>query len=205
MLQAFGQTQKSLLAALLDRKAGYTADELVEKFGITRSAIRQHMSALKSLGYIEEGLVKETGGRPAIIYKLSKAGNELFPRQYSWFSSLLIQRLLEQHGQDGLSDQMEKMAETIAQDIRPRLAGKSGKDRLVAIAGIMNELGYQARPEADGIEAKNCVYHELAARFPEVCRFDIGLLRTLTGAEVDHTSCMVRGGESCCFQFHTKK
>ena len=51
------------------------------------------------------------------------------------------------------------------------------------------------------VECKNCVYHDLSKQYPEVCRFDIGFLSGLMGAEVEHLSCMQRGSEACRFKF----
>lgn len=70
----------------------------------------------------------------------------------------------------------------------------------------MNELAYQARCIEDGsrIEAKNCVYHDLAHEFPEVCQFDLQLLAELMGrdfTQVEHEECMARGGNACRFRF----
>jgi DeoR family transcriptional regulator, suf operon transcriptional repressor len=41
----------------------------------------------------------------------------------------------------------------------------------------------------------------LSKQYPEVCRFDIGFISGLMGAEVEHESCMQRGGDACRFRF----
>jgi predicted ArsR family transcriptional regulator len=70
------------------------------------------------------------------------------------------------------------------------------------MARIMQELGYAAQPAsaATTIEASNCVFHHLAAKFPEVCRFDLALIGAFAGATVEHQECMVRGGRLCRFK-----
>ena len=72
------------------------------------------------------------------------------------------------------------------------------------MAAIMQELGYAAQvaapPADDTIEANNCVFHNLAAEFPEVCRFDLGLIGAFAVSKVDHQECMVRGGRMCRFK-----
>lgn len=68
----------------------------------------------------------------------------------------------------------------------------------------MKDLGYAAEvaapPADDTIEAVNCVFHQLAAKFPEVCRFDLGLSGAFTDAKVEHQECMVRSGRMCRFK-----
>jgi DeoR family suf operon transcriptional repressor len=90
----------------------------------------------------------------------------------------------------------------------PRLNGKRRSEAVDEIVRILNETGFVASavaPEGSSktavVECKNCVYHDLSKDYPEVCRFDIGLLSGLMGTEVEHQSCMQRGGESCRFLF----
>ena len=90
----------------------------------------------------------------------------------------------------------------------PRLVGKNRVERIAEIVQIMNETGFVARTTAASgadklprVECKNCVYHDLSKDYPEVCRFDIGFLSGLMGAEVEHEECMQRGGGACRFRF----
>ena len=54
------------------------------------------------------------------------------------------------------------------------------------------------------IDARNCVYHHLAAEHPEVCELDLALLSSLLGGKIEHVECMVRGGASCRFRLKVK-
>lgn len=211
MLEAFGETQKNILLALREKKAGLTADQLAERFSITRTAIRQHMLALEQLGYTEQDALNHTGGRPAILYKLSEKGWELFPKQYAWFSEIILQSLKTKGGPENLADFMREMGTAVANTLLSQLENKSQRERLEAIVSVMNSLAYEANVIAmkdsslgRGIDASNCVYHALASRFPEVCEFDLALLEVLTGKDVEQKSCMVRGGQSCRFAFRKK-
>lgn len=55
------------------------------------------------------------------------------------------------------------------------------------------------------IEADNCVFHELAAKHPEICDLDLALMGTFTDSDVDHQECMARGGNVCRFRFSGKR
>ena len=90
----------------------------------------------------------------------------------------------------------------------PRLVGMNRAERIAEIVKIMNETGFVARTTTPAgsdklprVECRNCVYHDLSKQYPEVCRFDIGFISGLMGAEVEHESCMQRGGETCRFRF----
>jgi predicted ArsR family transcriptional regulator len=96
----------------------------------------------------------------------------------------------------------------LSADLIPRLVGKNRAERIAEIVTIMNETGFIARtipPENSDklprVECKNCVYHDLSKNYPEVCRFDIGFLSGLMGAEVEHQACVQNGDDSCRFRF----
>jgi DeoR family transcriptional regulator, suf operon transcriptional repressor len=201
-------SRQDVLNQLLERRAGATLDELVAAVGLSRTAVNQHLTALESEGHIRKAAPRKTGGRPQNVYVLTEEGANRFPKQYSWFSKLLIQTLREQMGEEQLSQYMYDLGVKLSAGLIPRLVGKNRAERIAEIVDVMNETGFVARtlPLADSeklprVECKNCVYHDLSKDYPEVCRFDIGFLSGLTGAEIEHQACMQRGGDSCRFRF----
>src|ERR1700730_1353076 len=64
--------------------------------------------------------------------------------------------------------------------------GRPRKSYVLTNVKIMNEAGFDARvvaSQADEviprIECKNCVYHDLARDYTQVCQFDLGFLSGL--------------------------
>jgi predicted ArsR family transcriptional regulator len=205
VLEALGDRQRQLLLLLLNNKTGLTVDDLSTQLQITRNAVRQHLAALERDDLVRRGDTKPSGGRPEQLYLLSDRGGELFPRRYSWFSELLIEAMANEVGREAVGVKLEHMGRAVGRQLSgsgypaPDLDG-----RVAAIAKIMQELGYAARvaesPAVQTIDANNCVFHSLAAKFPEVCRFDLGLIGGFADATVDHQECMVRGGRMCRFK-----
>lgn len=200
MLELLGKRQQELLRLLLKHKAGLSIDELATALGVTRPAVRQHLTALELDGYVAKGAEFRTAGRPGQAFVLTGKGTDLFPKQYSWFSALMLDALAAERGEEGLAAWLEDLAGPIAASLEPRLAGLEGAARLEAIAAIMNDLAFEAAPVEGAIEASNCVYHELAKRHPAICRFDLALLSRLAGRPLTHEECMVRGGGVCRFR-----
>jgi predicted ArsR family transcriptional regulator len=205
---AGGSTQQSLLRALLRNKGGLTVEALAQGLGISRNAVRQHLTSLERDGLVARGRTQSSGGRPEQLYILTNDGNERFPRQYSWFSELLLQLLQAETGRAALGEKLAELGRSIAVSMKPRLSDESGSPgRIAAIASIMQEIGYDAVAKSVGedqlIEAHNCVFHKLAAKYPEVCSFDIALLSICSGSQVEHRTCMIRGGDACRFYFHS--
>ena len=203
-----GDTQRQILALLLNRKEGMTVNQMADHFGIGRTAINQHLATLRQQGYVANGQVLKGRGRPRKSYVLTNDGVNLFPKKYSWFSAMLLNVLQTQMGADRLADFMRNLGAQMAQGQLVRLAGKRTSEKVTEIVKIMNEAGFEARviaSQADEviprIECKNCVYHDLARDYTQVCQFDLGFLSTLMGQQIEHQACMVRGGTACRFRF----
>ncbi|HEX5056420.1 MAG TPA: HTH domain-containing protein [Gammaproteobacteria bacterium] len=205
MFYGFGPRQQQLLQTLLENKSGLTVDELSKSLGITRTAVNQHLLALESSGYLTKGKLTKTGGRPGHTYVLTQQGYDLFPKQYAWFSQLLLDFLQKQLGDEGVEKYMSRLGLELAKTVKERIKGATPEERVVEVAAIMQELGYDAYAEQtenniSGIKAYNCVYHHLAQSHREVCQLDISLLSSLLSAEIKHTNCMAKGDSCCQFQ-----
>lgn len=204
-LSTFGQTQQSLLTSLLRNREGLTVDRLTHELNISRNAVNQHLSSLDSSGFIANDMLTSTGGRPSKAYTLSAKGMELFPRHYALFSNLLIGWIRQKLNDAELKTCMAELGAQVAQQFSLRVqqhGSQSGK--LVEIASIMQELGYDAHVEntADNkkeIIANNCVFHQLANECHDVCTLDISLMENLLDTKVTHKECMVKGGDCCRF------
>jgi len=205
-LQTIGQRQKALLEALLFSHDGMTVDELAETLAISRNAVTQHLSTLEGFGYIENAVQASTGGRPSKRYGLTVGGKELFPRHYALFAKLLVRLLNDRVGEEVLSSYMKDLGEALAMEHRgPIDRAFSLEQRVVALADIMQQLGYEARAEfkpnqAPEIVANNCVFHQLATECKVVCELDRALITTALGGEtIKHSECIVEGGSVCRF------
>jgi len=203
-----GNSQQQILDQLLERKSGATLEELTKAVGLSRTAVNQQLASLEADGFVSKTTPRKTGGRPQHVYVLTEAGANRFPKQYSWFSKMLIETLRQQVGAEQVSQYMYDLGVKLSAALIPRLVGKNRTERIDEIVRIMNETGFVARTftamsgdKLPRVECKNCVYHDLSKDYPEVCRFDIGFLSGLMGAEIEHQSCMQRGGESCRFRF----
>lgn len=206
-MNSTGNSQQQVLRQLLERRLGATVDELGASIGLSRTAVNQHLLSLEHDGYVRRGVPRKTAGRPQQVYVLTEEGAQQFPKQYSWFSRLLIQTLRQDMGEEKTGVFMYNLGVKRSAQLMPRLVGKDRSESVDEVVKILNETGFVARTVAPTgpdkiavVECKNCVYHDLSKDYPEVCRFDIGLLSGLMGSEVEHESCMQRGGECCRFR-----
>jgi predicted ArsR family transcriptional regulator len=208
MFSGRGETQQQMLRALQREPEGLGVEALSKQLEVTVTAVRQHLASLGRDGLVVQLASAPSGGRPAHVYALSDSAREAFPRQYSWFSEVLLDELRENVGRSGLERALRGLGEKAAGtpvDTREPLP-----ERAQAVVGKMTELGYDAfvagtRKGTVEIGARNCVFHQLATKHPEVCAFDLGLIGTAAGAAVTHEECMVRNGRLCRFKLEKKR
>ncbi|MCK7509177.1 MAG: hypothetical protein MZV70_37470 [Desulfobacterales bacterium] len=100
------------------------------------------------------------------------------------------------------------MGRRVGDQLRAQAAGGGRAGAARGRAGPVDDRPRLSRPchrrrrrRCRTIEASNCVFHHLAAQYPEVCRFDLALLAAFVGTPVEHQECVVRGGQVCRFGF----
>lgn len=195
------RTRERILTLLLHAPEPLSSPALATRLGISRNATHQHLSALERDGLVERASQISTRGRPSQGFRLSRAGEAMFPRQYALLARKLIVELARRLGPEALPATLAAIGEELARELTPRLDDA----QLPSIAELMRELGYEAHigDAPDEIEAHNCVFHDLAMRDQAICALDLALLGTLSGRAVEHRSCMARGDRSCRFAFGT--
>lgn len=204
-LQQLGQTQQRLLQQLQRARDGLSIEALAAALGISRNAVRQHLTALLAQGLVARGAAAPTGGRPEQRYALTEAGTELFPRRYVQLAADLLGEIGQTLGEAQLQALLMRLGDRVGTQLAEKLRALPAAERCAAIAKAMSELGYDAEARiVDGvseIRAGNCVFHHLAQQHPAVCRFDLAFLARAGEHRIEHAECMVRGGNVCRFRF----
>lgn len=203
------ETQTKIMDTLLKSPEGKTADELVARIGITKTAVREHLDRLSALGYLRFEDDRSGVGRPRRRYLVSSEGTEAFPKQYSWLSRQMLTELSNTLSATDLEGFMKRLADRVYEENSATLRSPDPEIRLRLLAKLMNDLGYRAKlrhagEEVATIEAFNCVYHDVAKTNPRLCGFDLQLIRRSTQGEVTLDSCLARGGSSCRFTCRRK-
>jgi DeoR family suf operon transcriptional repressor len=198
--------QHQILEHLLENRNGLTVDELVKVLNISRTGVQQHFVALERDGYIKKSTLNKTAGRPVTIYVLTDQGNNYFPKQYAWFSELILSDLQQEIGAESFKAFMQKLGDKLAKQLQGKFEEKNFNERLDELVLIMTNLGFQVKigmetnTEMPNIQACNCIYHDLARKHHEICEFDLALMSSLLKKEVEQLSCMAKGDGNCNFR-----
>lgn len=211
-MRSLHDNQKRILEYLLAHPDGATLDELADHLGLTKTAAKEHLIKIETLGYLSYVDTKGAVGRPRRRYLLSNEGHEVFPRQYSWLSNVILELLAEDLGSKGVSRMMRALATKVAKSMGNRFENTENNVGLFTeITAALNELGYRAFLKQSDlrkgavIEATNCVYHSVAKKHPELCQFDVQFIENASGMNVRLESCISRGDSVCRFCIRKKE
>ncbi|WP_340124495.1 helix-turn-helix transcriptional regulator [Methylobacter svalbardensis] len=210
MTEKIRPRQHQILKLLLENKAGLSIDEIATALNISRNAVQQHITVLERDGYIQTGVLNKTAGRPVRSFVLTEAGINSFPKQYAWFSELILTDLKNELGSEAFQRYLHKLGSKLSQNLLPQFEGKETDERIEALLKVMDGLGFNVRNMTDSgsnertIEACNCIYHDLAQKHEEICEFDRTLMSSLLDKDIEHVECMAKGGNVCRFKIINK-
>ena len=191
-----GETQARLLGLL--RRSRQTITSLAQTLGLTDNAVRMHIAALHRDGIVEQvGMQRDTGGKPARLYGLTREGEELFPKAYALVLGKLVEEIVRTEGRARALELLRAVGEQAAAGAH---AGASSRQRVEAAAGIFRNLGTDVEVDktADGwrLQGYGCPLSAVTSDHPEMCELGKALVEQVVGARV--TECCTRGEHPRC-------
>ncbi|WP_168119388.1 metalloregulator ArsR/SmtB family transcription factor [Paenibacillus sp. HB172176] len=202
--KASGTTRERILL-LLKTKGRMKAGELSQELGLTEMAVRRHMYELEKAGSIAIISVRQSQGRPVHAFELTRASEELFPKNYHSLALDLLSELEDDPQTAPLIDQMfEGRKRKLQERYAPRMAGKSLEQRVQELAAVQNAGGYMAEVEQTGsgafvLNEYNCPINAVAGKYQQACSCELSLFQSLLEVSVERTECLAKGGSRCSY------
>lgn len=185
-----------------------TVKELGETLGLTATGIRQHLTVLERDGLIEAREERGHVGRPALVYRLSGAGDALYPKKYDALSNALIEESRALLGPDATQRLMKRIAARFAEPYMARLEGRTTAERVEETTKIIRERGCLADASAQGeeflISQRTCPFPNVAAKNSAVCAMEVEFVRRLVGSDARLTTSLLRGDGSCTYRIKAR-
>ena len=190
----------------LKRSQGLTARELASRLGVSLNAARHHLKELELEGLVEYEREHRGVGAPVFAYRLSSAGEALFPRRYEATLTAVLDLMVERDGREAAVALLESYFAGLARRLEGQLAGTTPAERLHAIGRALSEEGYMAEVTAHGsggiLTEYNCAIPAVAERFPEICAAEARFLAKVLGAEVERREHLLSGCSTC--EYHVR-
>ncbi len=178
-----------------------TAKQLGVVFGVSTNAVRRHLKELEVDGLVRFGREQHGLGAPAFAYRLTEAGEALFPNGYRDTLLTMLDLVEAREGRPGVVKMFEARYAVLAERLRAELAETPAEQRLAVVARVLTDAGYMAEwREADGVfrlAEHNCAMRAVVERFPEICAVEERFLNDVLGAQVEREDHIVRGCNSC--------
>jgi DeoR family suf operon transcriptional repressor len=190
----------------LKRARRLTARELGQRLGISLNAVRHHLKELEAEGLVAYEREHRGVGAPAFAYRLTPAGEALFPRRYEETLTALLDQMVERDGREAAVSLLEAHFGELSRRLKLELVSCTPAERLQALARVLSEEGYMAEVRGGGAEGTltehNCAIPAVAERFPEICAAEARFLADVLGAQVDRREHMLSGCSAC--EYHVR-
>jgi predicted ArsR family transcriptional regulator len=193
-----GETQVRLLGLL--RRSRQTITGLADALGLTDNAVRMHVAALHRDGIVEQiGTRRDTGGKPARLYGLTRDGEELFPKAYALVLGKLVEEIVRTAGRQRAVDLLRAVGAQAGATAR---RAANPKQRVEAAAEVFRALGadVDVRETSDGwrLQGYGCPLSAVSAGHAEICELGKALVEEVVGKDAQVTECCQRGDHPRC-------
>lgn len=203
----------------LKRHATMTIDELVERFELSKTAMRAHLLRLEEDDMIERYEMQTGGpGRPPLAYRVTERGGEMFATA----DTAILTRLLEYLGREGAMHLVQGFFEELWSERlvefqdglhAEELSSISFEQRLDMLEKLLSAHEFmpvvETRRSEDGaarvtVRECNCPFPAAvrATRIP--CQLEMKFLAEVLGAQPLRTSFASKRNETCLFDFEVE-
>jgi len=201
---------KRRIVERLKRVESATAPELATGFGLTDTAVRQHLEALETLGLVERSASEPAGrGRPPVAWHLTSLATSLFPDRHADLTVELISSIRTALGEDGLTKVIGTRAKAQEAAYRRSLPepGCPLAERVGRLADVRTAEGYLAESMANGdgtvlLVEHHCPIADAARTCTGLCQSELELFQRVLGEDVvvERTQHLMAGDMRCAYR-----
>ena len=190
---------------VLKRLGEATADDLAKTLEISASAVRQHLSALRSAGYIDAEQQRGQPGRPADRFHTTELTEAMFVKDTSNLSIELLSHMEEEDS--GLVTRVfERRRQRRVAETADKLAGKTLGEKVAVLAAELDAEGYLA--DFDQIDTTHfrinlhsCAMWAVASRYGQACATELDYLRELLPeTTIERITHKAAGAHVCAYE-----
>ncbi len=196
-------TQRRVLIAL-KRQGEATADELASTLEISSSAVRQHLSALRSAGFITARQERGHSGRPADKYHATGLTEPLFGTTHNLSIELLEH--IEEEDPDLVDRVFDRRRRRLVDEAKGKLEGKPIDQQVAVLTELLDAQGYLADFDALSdthyrINLHSCAIWAVANRYQKACTAELDFIRDLVpDATVERVTLKTDGAHTCAYE-----
>lgn len=200
-------SRRAILTTLKQR-GPQTIAQLADSLALTGEAVRQQLLQLHRDGWVEARIERSDErartGRPATIYRLSEAGDHLFPKHYDSLTVAIIDAVAEEIGHDALTRILARLANDRVSTVGAGLQGLTLTQKLTALKSWYLEDDPFMDVDTEGgmyrLKERNCPFLNTALRRPALCSVSVNALTRILGYRVVRDEKFQNGDGRCVFR-----
>lgn len=202
-------TASARVAKALLKGGAVTASGLAKRLYLTPTAVRRHLDALVSRGFVTVSTEAPFGphrargrGRPAKYYTLTPLGRDAFDARYADVAVEALRFLAARGGREAVKDFAVERTAGLEQRYQGAVAEASTiQGRAEALAAALTTEGFAATTEAGAPGTQLCQHHcpitHVAEEFPQFCEAEQDAFSRLLGVHVTRLATIAAGGGVC--------
>ena len=199
-----GKSPAGQILKLLQQRGTLSIKDIEAALGVTATAVRQQLTALRAEDLVSSTTVREKRGRPRAVYGLTEKGQALFAQGYENLALVLLEELLEQAEPVLAKQLLRRVSTRLGQQYAEEMRGEVIADRLQELVDRLQEYGIisQVNEEDDlfVLTEYGCPYYSVARQHREICDMEIEAMEQALGAEVTLCQSQLDGHHGCQFQ-----
>ena len=201
---AVSPTQRRVLIAL-KRRGEATAEELATSLEISSSAVRQHLGALRSAGFIAARQERGQAGRPADRYHATDLTEPLFVTTHADLSIELLGHI-EEEDPELVTRVFDRRRRDLVEKARAVLEGKPIDEQVRLLTELLDAQGYLADFERVDdnqyrINLHNCAIWAVANSYRQACTAELDFMRDLIpDGIVERVTHKTAGAHTCAYE-----
>jgi predicted ArsR family transcriptional regulator len=186
--------------------------QLASVLKLTGEAVRQQLLQLQRDGWIDSHVERDSErrsrtGRPATSYKLTAAGDHLFPKQYDTLTVSMIDAVNQNFGPEAMTQILSAIARGKVAELEPAFRNLTLDERIQALHNwYLPADPFMESSSTDGgyrLMERNCPFFNTAMSRPEICSVTVNALTRLLGYRVRREETFQRGDGRCVFRVYT--
>jgi DeoR family suf operon transcriptional repressor len=201
--------QRQVLIAV-KRRGEASADDVAEMLGITASAVRQHLTTLRTGGLVACRQVRGRPGRPADLYHSTELGESLFAAPTTSDLSVELLGHIEDEDPELVPRVFQRRRRLRVEQCREKLAGETFGDTVAGLATILDAEGYMANVDVlpDGsfrLTLHSCAIWPVASHYGLACTTELEFIQeVIPDAAVTRVIHKVAGAHVCAYEIRAR-
>ena len=199
---------KRRIVERLKRADTASAPEMAAEFGLTDTAVRQHLEHLEARGLVERTALPASGrGRPPVRWRLTPAAEAHFADRHADLSVELIDGIRESLGDAALRSVLDRRAAqqvaAYAVELQP---ARDLASRVARLAELRTAEGFLSEAVVDQqsivLLEHHCPISDAAMRCQHLCESELALFRSSLGPSVtvEREQHMLGGDQRCAYR-----